>query len=194
MVNQQHSTTIIDPRSQYLTFSDHTQWKNHYTESCYGGYLLVFSENFMNEVLPKKTGFGIDEVIVELIDSERNNEVYLIGWWLNYEQFPKQIHKWILTSNFDDSNYEDEIEYFTLMEYIYGSKLCPCNIKSSAYRAGAPIIPDSIDSEGNVEFSCEGDRFKIRSITLPAMPELILYSETLSQDELENILQKDIYV
>jgi len=157
-------------KQKYL--EHHSDLLDHYTEGDYRrSQFLVFKEDF-RATLPPKTGNGIDEVTVELIDTEDGGKIYRMGWWLNYEGSPC-TH--VLNKEFE------EVPAFTLHQYIYGSKLCQCNKKMGAEQAGA-IVPND---------ECEGDRFQIKSITFDCASELILYSEILDQDELEAELQKE---
>lgn len=155
-------------REKYL--ENHLELLDHYVGgAAYGGHYLVFKEDF-RAALPQKTGNGIDEVTVNLIDTEDGNKIYQMGWWLNYEE---EANEQVL-----DKNIWEQIPVFTLSQYIYGSKLCPCNIKMGAKQAGAIVEDDE----------CEGKRFQIQSIVFDDHPDLILYSETYDMEQLESIL------
>lgn len=157
-------------KQKYLEY--HSDWLTHYVEGNYNNWFLAFKKEFMLEHLP-----GIDEVTVKLIDSEDNNKVYLMGWWLDFEEADSCYG--IL-----GKNYEHPTEpFWTLFQYIYQDKLCACNIKMGAQRAGAVL--------NNEE--CEGNRFQIESITFDDHPDLILYSEVFDSEQLEEILDGKVF-
>jgi hypothetical protein len=155
----------------YLDFSLHDQWKTHYTEGNYRNWFLGFSKDFMNGFLP--SWLPGDTFDVELVDTEDNNKIYLVAWSGGYEEYPEQ------GTILDKSGNRPEI--YTIFRYSYEEKFCACNRKAEAARAGAILDNDE----------CEGNRFQIRSVTCKEFPDLILYSETLDWEKLEELLLQE---
>lgn len=64
-----------------------------------------------------------------------------------------------------------------LQLYMYEDHFCACHRKIAAGAAGA-----------DTDEECEGERFKVERIEAPDLPGLVLYSETMTADELERLL------
>ena len=67
-----------------------------------------------------------------------------------------------------------------LQHYFYVHHHCSCHRHSDAVITGL--------NESSEDFECAGNRFQIASITIPGMPEVTLYSETMSGEELQDKL------
>ena len=78
-----------------------------------------------------------------------------------------------------DDNWK-EPDLWCLHPYMYQDHFCACHRKTDFYRAdqnkGGKEFPD--DTE------CEGNRYKVVNISSPLAPDVILYSETMTEQEL----------
>jgi hypothetical protein len=93
--------------------------------------------------------------VIELLDTT-DGKVYLDSNWPCYEQVYKDS---VLT---------------TIHIYLFLEHYCSCHRKCAAKDAGA-----------DTDEECEGERFKVKSITCPTHTgNLVLYSETQKADEL----------
>jgi hypothetical protein len=151
----------------YLDFDGHSTWRRHYDQIRNAGVVhLVFTPAFAEAFLPRESS---TELIIELLDTTDGN---------TYR------HK--MYAAYDDAGYNSILDQdwncidglIGLQGYFYAEHYCPCHRKDYASDAGAIIENDE----------CEGRRFLVRSITCEKLPDLILYSETMSEDELEALL------
>jgi hypothetical protein len=71
-------------------------------------------------------------------------------------------------------------EFTTVQVYMFRHHYCPCHRKSDAEAMGCEDTDDE----------CEGTRFLVQSVVAEQMPDVVLYSETLSVKELEDSLKK----
>lgn len=161
----------------YFDDPQHARLRQHYVEGREGGVLLAFTEAWMTSHLPQdKPGKDAPQLDVWLIDREDNDKPYLTNMWAAYD----------LASSGDGPQVMDvdwqTITVCTLSDYLYATHHCPCHRKDDAARAGASV-PEDDD-----ETYCSGDRFWIDRIVWRDMPDLILYSESRTVEELEEEL------
>lgn len=162
------STPILT--TMYFNDIRHKTWQDHYIPSSWGGFALAFTKEWKEQYLPKNsTSDGFD--IIQL--DQQDGKHYKSKIYVAYDQ----IEDIILDEDYNVI--KDEI--YCLMNYFYGCHHCPCHRKTFAKLAGAIIDEDC---------ECEGDRFLIYSITSIDNPELNLYSEVLTEFELEESLEQ----
>lgn len=147
----------------YLSFPGHAGWLRRYAEisaepDCFG---LLFTPEFRSARLPAD---GTSDFDVELLDST-DGAIYRRKMSVACEGDASRV---VADA---DGNVR---EVMSLHGYFYAEHYCPCNRKLDAQRSGAVVEDDE----------CEGDRFRIRSITCPGLPGLVLYSETMDEGEL----------
>ena len=152
-------------------FSDpaHATWQRHYLDGSFGGRLLAFTEAWKLANLPPQGEHN--GLRYRLFDVERNWLLPELSIYTALEHEDRLERCQIQDENWDC------VTVHTLMSYWYGCHHCPCHRKQDAERFVDDILPD-----------CEGDRFQIHSIYPPGRPQLVLYSETLPEEELERIL------
>ena len=146
-------------------FPAHADLVEHYVMNGCGAHALVFTKEWMDAHLPKQRSHG--GLDVTLLD-QNDGKTYKTKIYAAYEDKP--------TTAYNDT-YDREFEVYQLMGYFYGMHHCPCHRKQDAAAAGAVT-----DTE------CEGRRFDILKIT-PPDSDLILYSETMRAEELEDLLK-----
>jgi hypothetical protein len=152
--------------ASYLSFPGHAGWSRRYAEisSEEAAVGLLFTQEFKSVYLP---GDGTNDFEMELFDST-DGSVYRRNVYVAYEDDVTVIVD-------GDGNCRDVM---SLHGYFYAEHYCPCNRKLDAQRLGAVVLDEE----------CEGDRFRIRSITHPGLPGLVLYSETVREDELTAVM------
>lgn len=154
----------------YFDYLEHSKWQRHYFGSQYRGYFLALSPKFINDIPTKR-------LCVDL-SLKRNGVIYTDEMDAVYE-------------NIQMLNVGELEPCVCLGNYYYGSHYCPCHRVSAAKDAG--YIPVAEDYETGIERDlCGSIQFEIRKIYFANTPELILYSETMTFEELENrlMLQK----
>lgn len=159
----------------YWSDENHKNWLSHYTEGRFNhagksSQFLVFTKEFRDKLLPP----GVSQhnhLICNLLDTD-SGIVYTMPMYAAFEE-----NGYIL-----DSEYQS-VDGFSLMSYFYEEHHCPCHRHTDAVSSGLR------ENDGTDDFECEGQRFLIQSIT-PKDSKLILYSETMSEEELEEILSK----
>ena len=164
----------VDKTSLDVYFSDpvHRRATRHYVgyyaSNC--EYLLTFSHSWLNKYLPSLDCNERGALRVVLLDTEdgKNYETWMVA---AYEQFPLLLGP------------TEQDVFLTLQGYFYSEHHCSCHRKSAALQAGA-----------NTDEECEGNRFLIERIEAPNLPGLVLYSETMSLEELEASLARNIKV
>lgn len=147
----------------YWSDPEHATWTSHYYDGRWGGRLLCFSPAWRDANLPpemSQTNYDGNAFTVYLLDTQDGKE---------YETH--------LPAAYELADYPDNA--LTLQDYLYGSHHCQCHRKCDAKDQGADT--DEI---------CDGERFVIARIESPTLPGLILYSETLTETELEASLEK----
>jgi hypothetical protein len=97
-----------------------------------------------------------------------------VTWWGGYQKEPEESD-WIF-----DPQWEHP-QIYTINKFFYEDKFCCHNRKGEAVRAGAVENRELSEDQ-------EWERFKVRSVTCKEFPDLILYSETLGWEKLEEIL------
>lgn len=167
----------------YLAFPGHDLFQ-HYTALDYGGLGLIFLPAFRDAHLPKG---GTSDFLVDLLDTS-DGKVYRHPLYVAYEHDAK--------AGALDTDFSWREWFTTLQGYFYGSHHCPCHRKDYAREAGAVVeyteAEKWADENGGRDGGyCSGDRFQIKSITCDGLPGLVLYSETMTEEELETILNPD---
>ncbi len=127
--------------------------------------ILVFPRTWIGTILPVgsfSTKQGESKYLFEvtLLDT-RDGKEYLSREYACYED----------PAVFDNS-------LAAVQEYMYADHFCACHRKIAAANAGA-----------DTDEECEGERFLVKSIRGLNTPNLVLYSETMSLDELAATLQ-----
>lgn len=151
---------------QYFSDINHRSWLNHYVAADYGGISLAFTKQWRNRwLVADSTSNGLNVFLYDRTDGK----VYKTKLYASYEKDEQPI---VMTRNYEAA------AAITLMGYFYGSHHCPCHRKADAKTAGAVVEDDE----------CEGDRFTIYAITCDTIPDLILHSEILTEDLLEERL------
>jgi hypothetical protein len=163
----------------YFSDAYQAEWQKHYFHDS-RGFLLSFTREWKKANLPigigDVAGYDYDSkaLKVDLLDTDDpTGKVYTTYMPAAYGD---PTAAWALDENWQCVDSE---RITSLQDYFYSQHHCPCHRKSDAKAAGA-VVPDS---------ECEGSRFKIKSITCRDMPDVILYSETMTEEELENLLQ-----
>ena len=136
-------------------------------ESPYEHTVLVFPKEWVGTKLPANwhPDRGSQDQLFEitLADVEDGGKEYKATAWPSYYA--------------NGPCHEDWVGYpgmGTVSVYSYLQHYCACHRKTDAAEAGA-----------DTDDECEGDRFKVKSITAPAhLPGVVLYSETLKAADL----------
>lgn len=144
----------------------------YYESTCmpYQHTRLVFPREWLGTTLPNPWKHPVFEdnaedqrthFAIELLDTQ-DGTVYGARAWPHYE---------------DPMSFDDESEA-TVHIHMFLEHYCACHRKIDAAAAGA-----------DTDEECEGERFVVKSITAPEwMPGLVLYSETMTAEELEATL------
>lgn len=157
----------------YLNHPGHAGWRSHYSAGHNGpGLLLGFTQEWRDEFLPRGVGSGPGydnkALLVKLLDTQ-DGKVY--DTWLP-AAYNDAAEIMMLDADWNP------VPAWTLLSYFYFHHHCPCHRKCDAKDLGA-----------DTDEECEGDRFLIQSITCENFPKLVLYSETIGEEELEELLK-----
>lgn len=153
----------------YFSEPLHNRLQQHYVQSCHGGGILVFTEAFKEEVL-RDNDYGNNHIQITLLDTT-DQKRYTMALYLAYQ------NKGMEFEVMDDDWQPHRL--LGLSDYFYCQHHCPCHRKTDAKRAGA-----------DTDEECEGNRFLIEKIVFPEWPELILFSETMDETDLEASLEE----
>ncbi|RTK93413.1 MAG: hypothetical protein EKK64_10245 [Neisseriaceae bacterium] len=147
-------------------------WIDHYLEINFkNNHYLTFTKDFMDKNLPKEweyKGTDNEELQVELVLRKNPSVVFLDTMHVFYE----------------DRGYQLKDSYI-LKPYMYSEHYCSCNRLLGAERGGYIAKEEHYEEERGY---CGEIIFDIKKIYCKNIPNLILYSETMSLDELENSL------
>jgi hypothetical protein len=161
----------------YFSDERHASWRLHYTRGNNGGVLLSFTHEWRAANLPLGIGekgyeHGKHQFLVVLKDNQTG---LLHDTRMSVAYNEAGSHEpWAMDA---DWNSVDGLS--SLQSYFYGMHHCPCHRKQ-----------DARDQCGvDVDDACEGNRFVIERITPLDRRDLILYSETATEDELEQALE-----
>lgn len=159
----------------YLRHSDHAEWCDHYAELYTGTRHLMMAEDWFAEnmeVQAPKSGRALRVVYCdrESADPAFRHECSIYTAWDTVES----LH---YTYRLDAVPMP---KVRVLQGYFYNCHHCPCH-----------RIQDVLGWEAADSLPCEGNRFPIEKIYAPHRPYLVLYSETLTDKELEALLEKD---
>lgn len=150
----------------YWDDPEHSRWQFHYDDwPNHSPKLLAFTPEFQQTNLPED---GSNGFTCELLD-KTTGLVYRYPIYVAYDCDSKI---WI-----PDEDYEPAEKVVTLHEYFYSDHTCQCHRHTAACFAGL--------AESDVDFECGGDRFWIQAVTYDKLPGVILYSETMTSEELE---------
>lgn len=145
-------------------------------------YYLAFSEQFMKDKLPKqwdRENKEKEQLVIELVVRKNPVTVYSCNYSAFYE-FKESVVR--------DENY-NLMDAWCLKPYMYSEHYCDCNRWQDAIESG--YVPKEEDYEENEpRDQCGEIIFDINKIYCKDMPELILYTETISLDELESLYEK----
>jgi hypothetical protein len=157
---------------KYFDDPEHEKWRGHYLYGARGLSLAFTKEWAARSLPPDMSGINHDRraVKVDLLDTS-DGKVY--ETWMPMALELKDFRRCVMDRDWN------EVVVESMHDYFYGQHHCPCHRKCDAKAAGA-------DTDGE----CEGSRFKIQSITAPGCPHVILYSETMTEHELEEALHK----
>lgn len=160
-------------RANILNYLDaHPGWPYHYLDTGDGVIMLGMLRNWAEKHMPEQ-GYGDGKRLsITMLDTE-TGQTFPVGYSMYYDE----LYGW----EFCDARWNpvDFSTTTTLNRYSYAEHYCPCNRKLDA--EGADIDTDE---------ECAGERFKIARIEATNFPGLILYSETMSIEELEAHLQQ----
>jgi hypothetical protein len=162
----------------YLEY--HKEWLNHYIDGRFRhsnwikdtklllgmdeySHFLAFTQEWKEEYLPNKD----EKLECSLLDTS-NKVIYKFPIYAAYEE-----------NSILDKNYQEIEDCWTLNSYFYEEHYCQCHRHTDAVEHGL-----NEECEG---FECKGSRFLVQSITPPGS-DLILYSETIREEELEKNL------
>jgi len=161
----------------YFDYPDQADWLNHYVDGTFGCQYLVFTKQFLDENLPPHST-STNSLQIELVLRRDHSVVYLDDICSVYE-----LQKAVVCDG--DYNYLDA---WTLQNYFYSEHYCPCHRVSGAKRYG--YVPQEQDYVPNCPKKLCGEiQFDVKKIYYKQRPEIILYSETLGFEELENLLE-----
>lgn len=150
----------------YWDDARHQLWQSHYTTGAYGGVLLAFTAEWCATHLPKEC---TQELLHDIRD-DRTGETYVgMPFYVSYDEHEDG---YILDDDFQPA------KYMTLQSYMCGSHHCGC------HRALAINTKDPTFGEGDLDCREIREHLLITKIYAETMPELVLYSETLSEEEL----------
>lgn len=153
----------------YLEHPQHAAWREHYFADAHGSWHLAIDPAWWAAHMPKS---GSNLLRVEYLD-RTDNKRYEAAMYAAWDDFNE-----VWFPGFDeDWNHLNATGVKALKEYFYNDHHCPCHRKQDARAAGA-----------DTDEECEGDRFPILRIWWPGLPNLILYSEVLTSEELEQHL------
>jgi hypothetical protein len=153
-------------RETYFSEPQHRRWRYHHVDG--GGKdcpaaLLAFTAAWREKHLPPQSNAGLR---VTYLDREGGGRRYQTAIHVFYEDtFEVMDEDW------------NHVEVDTLHCYMYRDHHCDCHRRA--------------DLEGQVATTgecAERHRFVIERVTAPGLPGLVLYSETMSADELERLL------
>lgn len=157
-------------KERYLAEPVHAKLRAHYSEGPYYARHLGFTREWAEANLPKSgTSNGFE---IYLLDTKDGNKEYKTPGYVAWD-----CHS---DMGFMSEDW-DYIELISLQAYFYGAHHCACHRKQDAATAGA-----------TTDDKCEGRRFLISRICVPG-EDLILYSETMDDEELERTLGREIY-
>lgn len=150
----------------------HAAWLRHYFIDDYTSVHLAIEPDWWKEHMPDepKIGQGKGNVLcAEYLDTT-DGKLYQTPMYAAWADCP-EVYFEVWDENWNPVTAQN---IKALQGYFYNDHHCPCHRKQDAEAAGAVT-----DSE------CEGTRFQIVRIWAPAHPDLILYSETMTAEELE---------
>ncbi len=152
----------------YWNDEKHGELIENYDENNYGAMCLGFTKEWMDANLPAGNAYGVRPLNIFLRD-RTDGKIYQSKIYAAYAE----------DAHLMDKGYTKHHDMWALMSYFYGSHHCPCHRKHDARAEGAVVEED---------LECEGDRFQIHKITCDKYPNLVLLSETMTFDELQNAL------
>ena len=161
----------------YFDDPAHRQWSTHYSDIYDDSDVgLAFTQAWADQVLAAVGYDGshasrMDVLLCDTVDT-KTGVVYRYPIYLSLADYV-----WAMVD--DDGN---DIPAVSLQGYFYSSHHCQCHRESDCEDAGKPPEEE--------EFECEGDRFKVVKIVFKTIPDLVLYSETMTIEELERSLGK----
>ena len=177
-------TTETQSNAVYLEDPTHSRWVYHYVEAAVGPkarlrygrpHLLAFTGEWAERHLPPDG--SNDALRCELVDTQ-TNETYEWPIYAAYEAHEQ------LSGEILDIDGQPAAGFVTLQAYFYAEHHCPCHRETDASNAGWP---------GPESEECGGNRFHIRRIYAPSLPDLTLYSETIGDNLLEHELVSTAY-
>lgn len=152
-------------KNSYCDYPEHKEFRYHYFQGQFGGFLLAFTKEWQDKYLPADSRHKERPFLLVLKDMEDNK---LYDTWMSVAYEPRNIE----TVQKEDYSFAS---CRSILSYFYGSHHCPCHRKQDAKNAGAIVLDEE----------CEGNRFLIDKIECE---NLILFSETRTQEELEKEL------
>lgn len=149
----------------YFDYPEHLSWQSHYCDhgNC---RMLCYAKGFKDNSLPKQGSYDFS---VTLLDTDTGNR-HSIEIYAAYGDLGES---WVYGEDFNT------VDTYSLQLYFYDSHYCPCHRKNDAKRCGA-----------NTDEECEGNRFLIEKIGPKDQSNLILYSEIMTLEELEENLEE----
>ncbi len=155
----------------YLDHPAHAAWRWRYYETRTGSFHLAVDPAWWEANLKAESPHG--RLRVEYRDSQ-DGKLYEASIYAAWDDVSDC---WFGAFDKDWNHLSLDQKVKGLQAYFYNDHHCPCHRKQDAAAAGAVT-----DDE------CEGTRFLINRIWAPEFPDLILYSETMTDEELESKL------
>jgi hypothetical protein len=168
-------------RRAYWDFPEHRSWQYHYAEGNYGGRYLLFCREFREKVLPEEmrklssTSGHVYELALVIRDKQ-TDKLYTCSHCMAYEHDGSRL-------SVQDQDW-NSVDADSLMPYFYGCHFCDCHIAHHIESAGQ-LITGYHDVELTDDTRCNRRRFSIVKAVWNQMPELVLLSETMTDEELE---------
>jgi hypothetical protein len=172
---------IAFAKRRYWDYPEHRDLFSNFT-LYRSANLLVWSENFHNEQMPPdmRGSNHRNDLLIEIFDSV-SQQTFKAKHVVSYEEAYEEI----------GTSTGEEFKPYSLQGYFYREHFCGCH-RAHHIEAAGQTIPEysGIKFGDNDDRSCPRGRFHVTKIVWDKMPELILYSETLSLEEMAEQLRK----
>lgn len=172
---------IAFAKRRYWDYPEHRDMFSNFT-TYYDAKLLVWSENFHNEQMPPdmRGSNHKHELQIEIFDAI-SQQTFKATHVVSYEEGYEGI----------GTSTGEEFKPYSLQGYFYCEHFCGCH-RAHHIEAAGQSIPEysGIKFADNDNRACPRGRFYVTKIVWEQMPELILYSETLSLEEMAERLNQ----
>ncbi len=161
---------FTSPASDYRSIVSHREWSSRYITFYQTTWHLMMTPEWWAANMPPDRQQSLRAVY---LDREKPGETHDRPMWAAWDDVDADWHGYRLDN-------QPMGMAKVLGGYFYNEHHCPCH-----------RIQAVLGYEKMLEFPCEGDRFPIQKIYAPSHPDLILYSETMTEAELEKLLAMD---